>query len=118
MLQFFQRLDDVCERRALQGRELLDASSTTLQQLTHAGLDVLRANACKRWQGLLAQKRVFHAVLASGIPPILSSWKRLGALWLNWRDFAPFERGMERALGSPHVRMSGAGLRRNKPYGR
>ena len=55
MLQLFQRLDDVRERGALNGCELLDLGTATLEQFTDAGLNVLGSNTREGREGLLAQ---------------------------------------------------------------
>jgi hypothetical protein len=65
MLQLLQRLDDRRERRPLERRELLDPGTATLKQFPYAGLDVFRANARKRGEGLVAQEGIFHAGLGS-----------------------------------------------------
>ena len=61
MLQLLQRLNDRGKGRLFHRRQLLDPGTATLQQLAHAGLDVLGANTREGRQGLVAQERIFHA---------------------------------------------------------
>ena len=70
MLQFFQGLDDRSEGRLAQCRQLLDAGSTALEKLAHAGLDMLGANQCERRERLMPQQRIFHGCLVPWEDPV------------------------------------------------
>ncbi len=66
VLQLLERLDDGGECGVRERFDLADPGSPALQQLAHAGLDVLGADLRERGQGVLAQQRVFHVFLVLG----------------------------------------------------
>ena len=62
MIELLERLDQGCETRIGQARELLDAGAIGIEQLANGRLHVLGADAGELRQALLGKQRVVHRV--------------------------------------------------------
>ncbi len=66
MLQLLEWLNDGGERRLLERLDFPDPRAAVGEQLAYARLHVLGTDPRERWQGFLAQQRVFHESLVLG----------------------------------------------------